>query len=256
MTPLGAPTPPASPEQSMNVKNSINGRSHVPSSGPLPPFSSCLPSSSLSGNVYSMYSQCCSQASQVTSAEVPVGVKADQMTLTRGMGDRNKSRPVRKRNSGTFKSNSTSSSSAAAHCTCVSSSPVNNKCTCSYSSSRRSNRSSCDTESSSSPGDLQKYKVDGSKKPPFSYATLIAMAIRDNDNKMTLSSIYEWIRDNFLYYRNADPSWQVRIHQFFLLFFLPRLFFSSSSPRSPRHFHDEPFCLLSPYYSRLELSRQ
>lgn len=53
------------------------------------------------------------------------------------------------------------------------------------------------------------YKVDGSIKPPYSYATLICMAMKANRNKMTLSSIYKWIKENFLYYRNADPSWQV-----------------------------------------------
>ncbi|XP_013790580.1 forkhead box protein J1-B-like, partial [Limulus polyphemus] len=52
------------------------------------------------------------------------------------------------------------------------------------------------------------YKSNGSLKPPFSYATLICMAMKANKNKMTLSSIYKWIRDNFLYYKNADPSWQ------------------------------------------------
>ena len=53
------------------------------------------------------------------------------------------------------------------------------------------------------------YKTNGSVKPPFSYATLICMAMKANKNKMTLSAIYKWIRENFLYYRNADPSWQV-----------------------------------------------
>jgi len=55
------------------------------------------------------------------------------------------------------------------------------------------------------------YKKDGSMKPPYSYATLICMAMKDNRNKMTLNSIYKWIRENFLYYQKADPSWQVRI---------------------------------------------
>lgn len=53
------------------------------------------------------------------------------------------------------------------------------------------------------------YKTNGSVKPPFSYATLICMAMKANKNKMTLNSIYKWIRENFLYYQNADPSWQV-----------------------------------------------
>lgn len=53
------------------------------------------------------------------------------------------------------------------------------------------------------------YKRNGEKKPPFSYATLICMAMGRNGNKMTLSAIYHWIRENFLYYRKAHPSWQV-----------------------------------------------
>ncbi|KAL3274353.1 hypothetical protein HHI36_015751 [Cryptolaemus montrouzieri] len=52
------------------------------------------------------------------------------------------------------------------------------------------------------------YKKNGDKKPPFSYATLICMAMGKNGNKMTLSAIYQWIRENFLYYRKAHPSWQ------------------------------------------------
>ncbi|CAG9859725.1 unnamed protein product [Phyllotreta striolata] len=52
------------------------------------------------------------------------------------------------------------------------------------------------------------YKNNGDKKPPFSYATLICMAMSKNGNKMTLSAIYNWILENFLYYRKAHPSWQ------------------------------------------------
>lgn len=53
------------------------------------------------------------------------------------------------------------------------------------------------------------YKTVGDVKPPYSYASLICMAMKSNKHKMTLSSIYKWIKENFLYYRNADPSWQV-----------------------------------------------
>ncbi|CAM1291498.1 FOXJ1 (predicted) [Pycnogonum litorale] len=52
------------------------------------------------------------------------------------------------------------------------------------------------------------YKSNPDVKPPFSYAKLICMAMKANNNKMTLASIYEWIRDNFVYYRNTDQSWQ------------------------------------------------
>ncbi|XP_049947985.1 forkhead box protein J1.2-like [Schistocerca serialis cubense] len=55
---------------------------------------------------------------------------------------------------------------------------------------------------------IEDYRNCGDRKPPYSYATLICMAMGANSNKMTLSAIYSWIRENFLYYRNADPSWQ------------------------------------------------
>ncbi|XP_068632181.1 defective pharyngeal development protein 4-like [Battus philenor] len=52
------------------------------------------------------------------------------------------------------------------------------------------------------------YQTNSEKKPPYSYSTLICMAMRYNNDKMTLSAIYAWIKDNFKYYRNADPTWQ------------------------------------------------
>ncbi|XP_015512778.1 forkhead box protein J1-B [Neodiprion pinetum] len=54
----------------------------------------------------------------------------------------------------------------------------------------------------------EKYRLDSDAKPPFSYATLICLAMRANNNKLTLSSIYRWIRENFTYYKHADPAWQ------------------------------------------------
>ncbi|XP_011497567.1 PREDICTED: forkhead box protein J1-B-like [Ceratosolen solmsi marchali] len=54
----------------------------------------------------------------------------------------------------------------------------------------------------------EKYLTDCHKKPPYSYATLICLAMRANNNKVTLSNIYAWIRENFMFYKNADPSWQ------------------------------------------------
>jgi len=65
------------------------------------------------------------------------------------------------------------------------------------------------TETMLSEPNLEDYRSSGDHKPPYSYAALICMAMGANSNKMTLSAIYKWIRDNFLYYRNADPSWQV-----------------------------------------------
>ena len=56
------------------------------------------------------------------------------------------------------------------------------------------------------------YKTNPYVKPPYSYATLICMAMKETKkSKITLSAIYNWITDNFMYYRLADPSWQVRL---------------------------------------------
>ncbi|KAK7206842.1 fork head domain-containing protein [Myxozyma melibiosi] len=50
---------------------------------------------------------------------------------------------------------------------------------------------------------------DDGEKPPFSYATLIGMAIlRAPNRRLTLSQIYKWINDTFVYYRSCDPGWQ------------------------------------------------
>ena len=55
------------------------------------------------------------------------------------------------------------------------------------------------------------YRNNPCVKPPFSYATLICMAMRESKRqKITLSGIYKWITDNFVYYQVAEPSWQVR----------------------------------------------
>ncbi|XP_016521780.1 forkhead box protein J1-A [Poecilia formosa] len=53
------------------------------------------------------------------------------------------------------------------------------------------------------------YRSNPDIKPPFSYATLICMAMQASQrSKLTLASIYQWITDNFCYYRHADPTWQ------------------------------------------------
>uniref|UniRef100_UPI00358E68E3 forkhead box protein J3-like n=1 Tax=Myxine glutinosa TaxID=7769 RepID=UPI00358E68E3 len=46
-------------------------------------------------------------------------------------------------------------------------------------------------------------------KPPYSYANLITFAINSSPRKrMTLSEIYQWICDNFPYYRDAGNGWK------------------------------------------------
>ncbi|XP_009636119.1 forkhead box protein J1 [Egretta garzetta] len=53
------------------------------------------------------------------------------------------------------------------------------------------------------------YKTNPHIKPPYSYATLICMAMEASKKpKITLSAIYKWITDNFCYFRHADPTWQ------------------------------------------------
>ncbi|KAG9267661.1 forkhead box protein J1-B [Astyanax mexicanus] len=53
------------------------------------------------------------------------------------------------------------------------------------------------------------YKTNPHVKPPYSYATLICMAMQaSKKTKITLSAIYSWITENYCYYRHAEPSWQ------------------------------------------------
>lgn len=77
------------------------------------------------------------------------------------------------------------------------------------SSHKSGHRSSASHPDSHAAEEAIDYKSNGTTKPPYSYATLICMAMKANKNKMTLNSIYKWIRENFLYYERADPSWQV-----------------------------------------------
>lgn len=47
-------------------------------------------------------------------------------------------------------------------------------------------------------------------KPPYSYTNLITSAINSSPNKrMALSEIYQWIGDNYPYYKTAGPGWKV-----------------------------------------------
>ncbi|KAM6317632.1 forkhead box protein J1 [Podargus strigoides] len=59
------------------------------------------------------------------------------------------------------------------------------------------------------PAEDMDYRTNPHIKPPYSYATLICMAMEaSNKPKITLSAIYEWLTDNFCYFRHADPTWQ------------------------------------------------
>uniref|UniRef100_A0A8C5HTJ9 Forkhead box J1b n=1 Tax=Gouania willdenowi TaxID=441366 RepID=A0A8C5HTJ9_GOUWI len=53
------------------------------------------------------------------------------------------------------------------------------------------------------------YKTNLKVKPPYSQASLICMAMQASKQpKITLSTIYKWITENFCYYTHAEPSWK------------------------------------------------
>ena len=55
----------------------------------------------------------------------------------------------------------------------------------------------------------KKYRSN-SMKPPFSYSTLIYLAIQQSKiGKVTLNEIYRWIKENFKFYRGVEGGWQV-----------------------------------------------
>ncbi|XP_054623984.1 forkhead box protein I1 [Dunckerocampus dactyliophorus] len=46
-------------------------------------------------------------------------------------------------------------------------------------------------------------------RPPYSYSALIAMAIQSaQDKKLTLSQIYQYVADNFPFYKKSKAGWQ------------------------------------------------
>jgi forkhead box protein M len=50
------------------------------------------------------------------------------------------------------------------------------------------------------------------KKPPFSYMTLIQLALNSREDKrMTLKEICKWIEENFPFFKHtAKPGWKVK----------------------------------------------
>ena len=74
---------------------------------------------------------------------------------------------------------------------------------------RKPPNSPLDTNAKLDDNDVSSHR-DG--KPPYSYANLITFAINSsNKKKMTLSEIYQWICDNFPYYKDAGNGWKVGI---------------------------------------------
>lgn len=54
------------------------------------------------------------------------------------------------------------------------------------------------------------YPNEPDEKPPYSYSTLICLAMKGTNKKMTLKQIYKWIRENFAFYRGEDKTWEVK----------------------------------------------
>lgn len=46
-------------------------------------------------------------------------------------------------------------------------------------------------------------------RPPYSYSALIAMAIQNApEKKLTLSQIYQYVAENFPFYKKSKAGWQ------------------------------------------------
>ena len=55
------------------------------------------------------------------------------------------------------------------------------------------------------------WEQETKRKPPFAYATLIYMALRESDKeKLALGEIYDYIYSNFAYYRQSGLGWKAR----------------------------------------------
>ena len=55
------------------------------------------------------------------------------------------------------------------------------------------------------------YRSNPQAKPVYSYSQLILLAMkRSGYEKMTLQMIYEWVAENFPYFKKMEPTWQVK----------------------------------------------
>ncbi|OWB60087.1 hypothetical protein B5S29_g954 [[Candida] boidinii] len=59
------------------------------------------------------------------------------------------------------------------------------------------------------PSEMPIIEFHSTEKPPFSYASLIGMALlRSDERRLTLSQIYNWISSTFRYYKRGEVGWQ------------------------------------------------
>ena len=62
----------------------------------------------------------------------------------------------------------------------------------------------------SSPTEREEFRTNCLVKPPYSYSQLIILSMKESRHaKMTLQMIYDWIIENFSYFKKADPAWQI-----------------------------------------------
>lgn len=61
------------------------------------------------------------------------------------------------------------------------------------------------------------YKSNPEAKPIYSYSQLIFLAMKESGyDKMTLQMIYEWVVENFPYFKKMEPTWQVEFPRIYL----------------------------------------
>ncbi|CAF1065703.1 unnamed protein product [Adineta steineri] len=121
---------------------------------------------------------------------------------------------ILKRTMPAINSSSSSSSSVATNnkrkerpsSSCISSSPLNSTI---YPNDISDNNELPITHDDDSDEQWRMYKTNPQAKPVYSYSQLILLAMKQSGyEKMTLQMIYEWVAENFPYFKKMEPTWQ------------------------------------------------